>query len=134
MRTVRPYERPPFLMRWLVNPILVRLSVGTTLEVRGRRSGKLQKTPLVPLDLDGERYLVSGGGNTQWARNLRAAGRAVLRTNGHPEEFRAVELEGAEHDRIVAAYHQKYDFAVGRYFQRLPSSADHAAFRVEPAR
>jgi deazaflavin-dependent oxidoreductase (nitroreductase family) len=132
MTAIRPYMRPDAVMRRLINPLMVRLRIGTTLVVPGRRTGKLIETPLVPLELDGERYLVSGGGNTQWARNLRAAGRATLRTDGRAEEFRAVELGGAERDRIVAAYRQKLGHRVDRYFDQLPDAADHAAFRVEP--
>ncbi len=52
-----------------------------TLEVPGRRSGRLLATPVVVADVAGERYLVAMlGPTTQWVRNVRAAGgRAVLR-------------------------------------------------------
>jgi deazaflavin-dependent oxidoreductase (nitroreductase family) len=133
MTPARPYVRPDWIMRWLINPILVRFRIGTTLVVRGRRTGKLVEVPLgSPLALDGVRYLVSGGGNTQWVRNLRAAGRAALRTSGRTEEFRAVELDGAERDRIVTAYREKLGHRGDRYFEQLPNAADHAVFRVEP--
>jgi hypothetical protein len=45
-----------------------------TLEVVGRRSGKVLRFPLGQADLDGERYLVSMLGNDcNWVRNVRAA-------------------------------------------------------------
>jgi hypothetical protein len=52
-----------------------------TLEVRGRRSGRTISFPLVVADYEGERYLVAMlGQDTNWVRNVRAAGgRAVLR-------------------------------------------------------
>lgn len=55
-----------------------------TLEVTGRRSGKPVRLPVVIADLDGERYLVSMlGEDTNWVRNVRAAGhRAVLLQRG----------------------------------------------------
>jgi hypothetical protein len=133
MAPIRPYVRPEWIMRWLVNPIMVRFGIGTTLVVRGRWTGKLVEVPLgSPLELDGTRYLVSGGGNTHWVRNLRSAGRAALRANGRTEEFRAVELGGAECDRIVTAYREKLGRRGDRYFKELPNAADHAMFRVEP--
>jgi hypothetical protein len=57
---------------------------GVTLEVRGRRSGKTVAFPLVLTRYEGERYLVSMlGGETNWVRNVRAAGgRAMLRRRG----------------------------------------------------
>ncbi len=51
-----------------------------TLEVRGRKSGRLTRFPLGMADLDGQWYLVSMLGDCNWVRNVRAAqGRAVLR-------------------------------------------------------
>lgn len=52
-----------------------------TLEVRGRRSGRRIALPVVVADHAGGRYLVAMlGEDTNWVRNVRAAGgRAVLR-------------------------------------------------------
>jgi len=51
-----------------------------TLEVRGRRSGRLVSVPLVVVEWQGGRFLVSMlGQDVNWVRNVRAAGgRAVL--------------------------------------------------------
>lgn len=51
-----------------------------TLQVRGRRTGRLISFPMVVADLAGERYLVSMlGERANWVQNLRAAGgNAVL--------------------------------------------------------
>ena len=47
-----------------------------TLDVPGRRSGRTIAVPLVVADADGERYVVSMlGEDTNWVRNVRAAGR-----------------------------------------------------------
>src|SRR3970040_909497 len=58
-----------------------------TLEVTGRKSGRIASLPLVMAGVDGERYLVSMlGDNVQWVHNVRAAGgRAVLRSGGREE-------------------------------------------------
>ncbi|MCV7311279.1 nitroreductase family deazaflavin-dependent oxidoreductase [Mycobacterium paraffinicum] len=52
-----------------------------TLEVLGRRSGRVISVPVVAVDHDGGRYLVSMlGDDANWVRNVRAAGgRAVMR-------------------------------------------------------
>src|ERR1700760_231073 len=62
-----------------------------TLEVRGHKSGRLISFPVVVADYQGERYLVAMlGHKTNWVRNLRADGHAVLR-RGRPEDVSLVE-------------------------------------------
>lgn len=127
-----PYIRPGFVMTRVVNPVMKRLGRVPALIVRGRRSGDLLTVPLgEPLELDGRRYLVSGRGETHWVRNLRAAGRATLRTHGRTVDFKATELRGEEHDRIVAAYRRRLGRSVDRYFHEIPDPADHPVFRMD---
>ncbi len=46
-----------------------------TLEVPGRRSGRIVSVPLVMVVVEGERYLVSMlGEEVNWVRNVKAAG------------------------------------------------------------
>ncbi len=66
-----------FFMSHVVNPITLWLG-GPTLTVRGRRTGRPIRTPVPTLEVEGARYLVSGGGETHWVRNLRAAGQGEL--------------------------------------------------------
>jgi F420H(2)-dependent quinone reductase len=62
-----------------------------TLEVRGHKSGRTISFPVVVADYQGERYLVAMlGQKTNWVRNLRADGRAVLR-RGRREDVSLVE-------------------------------------------
>ncbi len=127
------YVRPTFVMAHLVNPIVARLSGTLVLTVAGRRSGRPVRVPLGrPFDLDGVRYLVSGGGETHWVRNLRAAGVGALRLGRTRTAFRAVELDGPERDRIVAAYRDRQGRTVEPFFRALPELHDHPVFRVEP--
>jgi deazaflavin-dependent oxidoreductase (nitroreductase family) len=125
------YVRPGFFMAHVVNPI-VRFIGAPTLTVRGRRSGLPITTPLAPFAYQGARYLVGGGGETQWVRNLRAAGQGQLRMGGTHHDFRAVELQGTERDRIAAAYRDFMGRRAQSYFAALPEPADHPVFRVEP--
>ena len=129
--TASPYVPPDFFMARVVNPVL-RFIGAPTLTVRGRRSGLPITTPLAPFDYEGARYLVGGGGETYWVRNLWAAGQGELRMRGTHQDFRAVELQGDQRDRVVAAYRDFMGRRSQQYFAKLPSPADHPVFRVEP--
>lgn len=80
--------RPGRLARVMNRISAIQFSAGllspkraVTLEVPGRRTGKVISFPLVVADHAGEQYLVAMLGNdTNWVRNVHAAGgRAVLR-------------------------------------------------------
>jgi hypothetical protein len=77
------------------------------LEVIGRKSGRVISFPLVMVTLDGQRYLASMlGDNTQWVRNVRAAGgKAVLR-NGGREAVRLEEISVDQRAPLLKAYLQ----------------------------
>jgi deazaflavin-dependent oxidoreductase (nitroreductase family) len=75
-----------------------------TLEVRGRRTGRLRRTPVLVTRFEGEEYLVALAGESQWARNVRAAdGVAVIRRRGS-RAVRLVEVPVEERAPILAAY------------------------------
>jgi hypothetical protein len=75
------------------------------LDVRGRTSGRLISLPVVIIDFDGERYLVSMlGEDVNWVRNVRAAdGQAVLR-HGRREAVRLVEVPPDGRAEILRRY------------------------------
>jgi deazaflavin-dependent oxidoreductase (nitroreductase family) len=68
----------------------------TLLTVRGRKSGELRTVPVVVSEHDGQRWLVSPFGNVNWARNLRAAGEAIVTRGRRSETVSVVELSAAE--------------------------------------
>ncbi|MBX3062870.1 MAG: nitroreductase family deazaflavin-dependent oxidoreductase [Anaerolineae bacterium] len=76
-----------------------------TLEVSGRKSGRIISLPVVIAIVDGQRYLVSMlGENVQWVRNVRAAnGRAALRS-GRLEQIRLEEVAVEQRARILKTY------------------------------
>jgi len=129
--TQGPYVPSRLFMSHVVNPITLWLG-GPTLTVRGRRSGRPVRTPVPTLEVDGVRYLVSGGGETHWVRNLRAAGGGELGRGRTREPFRAIEVRRDEHDRVVAAYRERMGWRARAFFAALPDPADHPVFRVEP--
>jgi hypothetical protein len=133
MTDAGPYLRPNAFLSRIVNPIVVRLGLATTVTVRGRSSGRMIRVPMgAPLELDGRRYLVSGRGNTHWARNLRAAGEGQLRTRGRIEQFRATEIDGEARIRVLDAYRAKLGRSVDGHWAQIPDPADHPVFRIDP--
>jgi len=124
--------------RRVAGPIWLRMGVTSVLEVRGRHTGRQIKVTIFPVEVDGTRYLVSFGGITDWVRNLRAAGRCELRRRGRTATFTAVEVDGAERERAIAAYLARLGpirrdrDPVKKDFDRLPNAADHPTFRLEP--
>jgi deazaflavin-dependent oxidoreductase (nitroreductase family) len=66
------------------------------LTVAGRRSGEPRTTPVTICEEGGRRGIISPFGETQWVRNLRAAGTASITTGRRTERVRAVELSPDE--------------------------------------
>jgi deazaflavin-dependent oxidoreductase (nitroreductase family) len=115
----------------VVNPLLMRLGLVPTLAVRGRTSGEWRTVPVNVLELDGHRYLVAPRGDTQWVRNLRAAGGGELRRRSRVEPFRATEIADKDKPRVIEAYLARWGYQVKAYFKALPGPADHPVFRIE---
>jgi len=111
----------------------MRLRVVPTLHVRGRTTGQRRSVPVNVLELDGERYLVSARGETDWVRNLRAAGGGELEySRRRTQRFTAVEVSDEEKPRVIAAYLDRWGNQVRSQFEALPDPADHPVFRIRP--
>ncbi len=82
------------------------------LTMRGARSGKIRKVPLMRVEHDGAYVAVAsrGGAPTHpvWYYNLKADPKLTLQDGTTTKEYVAREIEGAEYDewwqRSVAAY------------------------------
>jgi deazaflavin-dependent oxidoreductase (nitroreductase family) len=144
------YRRPDWFTKHVFNPLvagLTRLGLSVAgsriLEVPGRKSGQPRRTPVNPLTLDGERYLVAPRGNTHWVRNLRASGSGRLLVGRRSEAFTATELAPEEVQPILRAYLRRWKWEVGQFFDGVgpdsPSeemrriAPDHPVFKIEPA-
>lgn len=76
-----------------------------TLEVKGRRTGRVVSFPLVVADLQGERYLVAMlGQDTNWVQNVRAAGGQAVLRRGRGEAVRLEEVEPGSRAPILRRY------------------------------
>jgi deazaflavin-dependent oxidoreductase (nitroreductase family) len=97
-----PSRRLKFLRR-VFRAIWLRVGLSAILEVPGRRTGTPLHVIVIPWEVDGTVYLMSQYGVSDWVRNLRAAGRGELRRKGQTEAFTAIEVDGDERDRVIAA-------------------------------
>ena len=111
------------------------------LRVRGRTSGQWRATPVNLLVHEGHRYLVAPRGQTQWVRNLRAAGEGELRAGRRVERFRAREVTDEDKPAILRAYLRRWKAEVGVFFQGVDAAsheedlrriaADYPVFLIE---
>ncbi|OAI40582.1 deazaflavin-dependent nitroreductase [bacterium SCGC AG-212-C10] len=140
------YQKPDFLTSHVFNPLIagatrlgLSLRGSRVLAVRGRKSGEWRTTPVNPLTLDGDRYLVAPRGETQWVRNLRVSGAARLTLGRKVEEIRTVEVTDAEKLPILRAYLKLWRAETGKFFgvSKNPSDAEieaivsrHPVFRI----
>ena len=75
-----------------------------TLKVRGRRSGKVRRIPILRTRYRGDDYLVALAGESQWVRNVRAAhGDAVIHRRG-ARRVHVDELAPSDRPEIIAEY------------------------------
>ena len=76
-----------------------------TLDVVGRRSGRVLSLPLVMAVVESERYLVSMlGADVDWVRNVKAAGGNVTLRHGRREEVRLEEVAADRRAPVLKAY------------------------------
>jgi hypothetical protein len=76
-----------------------------TLEVVGRRSGRMIRLPLVMSVIAGERYLVAMlGEGSGWVQNVRAAGGSVTLCHGRREPVRLEEVTADRRAPVLKAY------------------------------
>jgi len=140
------YQKPTALDRAFAGLVmgLTRLGLSVwgsrVLEVRGRKSGKARRTPVNVLTLDGGRYLVAPRGQTQWVRNLRAAGEGDLLVGRRRERFAATELSDGEKEPVLREYLRRWKWEVGQFFGGVDAGSsseelariapDHPVFRI----
>jgi deazaflavin-dependent oxidoreductase (nitroreductase family) len=122
----------PWFIKHVMNPLFTLSGAFPIVAVRGRRSGKVYRTPVNVLDLDGARYLVSPRGETGWSRNARANGEVALKEKGAERRYRAVEVPVDERPRLISAYLERWGNQTRGQFAKLPDPADHPAFRLDP--
>ena len=120
----------------------ISIAGSCVLEVRGRKTGEPRRTPVNPLSVDGNRYLVAPRGHTNWVRNLRATGEGRLLVGRRSEEFTAKELPDQNKPPLLREYLRRWKWEVGQFFGGVDADAsdeellkiapDHPVFRIIP--
>jgi deazaflavin-dependent oxidoreductase (nitroreductase family) len=134
------YVQPGWFTRNIFNRSvrrLTRLGISVAgsreLRVRGRKSGEWRTTPVNLLSADGDRYLVSPRGTTQWVRNIRTSGAGELRVGRRVEAFRVAELPDEAKVPVLREYLRKWGWEVGAFFEGVDKSAtDDDLARIAP--
>ena len=141
MDTNPHYREPGVMTRKVLNPAVALLTKAgisiwgsRVLEVRGRKSGELRRTPVNLLELDDRQYLVSARGNGQWVRNVRSAdGQLALRVGRHHDDWMAEEVPDSEKAPILRAYLRKWKSEVGIFFDGVTADSDESdLLRIAP--
>jgi deazaflavin-dependent oxidoreductase (nitroreductase family) len=70
----------------------VPLGPNALLSVRGRKSGLMRTTPVAMIEIGGRRWILGTFGETNWVRNLRTAGDAVISVGRREQVVTAREL------------------------------------------
>jgi len=73
--------------------------------------------------VDGHQYLVAPRGETQWVKNVRAAGGCRLRVGRRVSDVSMIELPDADKPSILRPYLQRWKWEVGRFFDGLDADA-----------
>ncbi|SEA56517.1 MULTISPECIES: nitroreductase/quinone reductase family protein [unclassified Mycobacterium] len=125
------YDEPGTIAR-AGNEVIRRLAeagislAGTSaLRVRGRRTGKLRGVVINVLTVDGRRYLVSPRGNTEWVRNVRAAGEVELGPRWRSRNLRVTEVPDAAKTPLLQRYLDRWYWEVkGHCAELTPQSTE----------
>ena len=130
----KPHYRPPgWFTRNVFNNVVAGLTrVGISiwgsrvLEVKGRTTGQVRRTPVNLLKFGPDDYLVSARGEGQWVRNVRADdGKLDLLVGWRRQHYSAVEVDNEQKAPILRAYLTKWKAEVGVFFDGVgPDSSD----------
>jgi deazaflavin-dependent oxidoreductase (nitroreductase family) len=128
------YEEPNRLaragntvIRWLAES---GISIAGTraLRVRGRKTGKPRTVVINLLSIDGVDYLVSPRGNTQWARNVRAAGDVEMGPRWRRQRVVATEVDDAAKPEVLKRYLERWYWQVKGYVAGLTPESTNEQF------
>ena len=128
--SINRYVKPGWFTQHVFNRLVqVLTSMGIsvwgsrTLWLRGRSSGEWRSNPVNLLSFNGDDYLVAPRGETQWVRNLRAAGNGELRVGRKVQSFAATELDNAEKTDVLRAYLKRWKLEVGIFFDGVSATS-----------
>ena len=99
------------VIRWLAEAG-VSIMGTHALRVRGRKSGEMRAVVINLMTVDGVDYLVSPRGNTQWARNARAAGEVEMGPRWRPRRVGIAEISDDAKAPLLKVYLDRWFWEV----------------------
>ncbi|MCV7259027.1 nitroreductase/quinone reductase family protein [Mycobacterium shimoidei] len=117
------------VIRWLAEGG-ISLAGTRAIRVRGRRTGKPQGVVVNVLTVDDVDYLVSPRGNTQWARNLRAAGSLELGPRWRSRHRSATEVADADKPELLKRYLDRWYWQVKGHVAGLTPASNEQELRA----
>ena len=121
------------MFRWLAEAG-ISLAGTRALRVRGRKTGKRRGVVINLLTVDGRDYVVSPRGNTQWARNARAAGVVEIGPRWRSREIRIAEVGDDDKPQLLKRYLDRWYWEVRGHVGGLtPESNDDELRAAAPA-
>lgn len=129
------YLKPPAIETKIFNKLAMHSTLWDvhTLEVARRNGVDPQRVPVVPVEHDGLLFVVSARGESDWVRNVRAAGIVRLGQKGNFITYATTEVPADERSGIVAAYRTKAGRDVKAFWRKLPQDSDHPTFKLTPS-
>jgi deazaflavin-dependent oxidoreductase (nitroreductase family) len=120
------------LIRWLAEAG-ISLAGTRALRVRGRKTGKLRGVVINLLSVDGRDYVVSPRGNTQWARNARAAGSVEMGPRWRTRHVRVVEIADDAKPQLLKRYLERWYWEVKGHVGGLTPQSTEVEIRAVAA-
>jgi deazaflavin-dependent oxidoreductase (nitroreductase family) len=121
------------LIGWLAE-LGISIAGTRALRVRGRKTGTLRGVVVNVLRVDGVDYLVSPRGNTQWVRNVRAAGVVDMGPRWHRRRLHTTEVADAAKADLLKRYLDRWYWEVKGHIAGLtPDSGDDELHAAAPS-
>jgi deazaflavin-dependent oxidoreductase (nitroreductase family) len=117
------------VIRWLAE-LGISIAGTRALRVRGRKTGKERGVVINLLTVDGVDYVVSPRGNTQWARNVRAAGMAQVGSRWRPRRTDVSEVADDAKPELLQRYLDRWYWQVKDYVAPLTPQSSADEFRA----
>jgi hypothetical protein len=129
------YLKPPARVTKIFNKLAMRSTLWDvhTLEVARRNAVDPQRIPVIPLEHDGSLFIVSTRGESDWVKNVRAAGKVRLGQKGQFETYATTEVPTEGRADILRAYRSKAGREVNGYWKKLPGALNHPTFKLTPS-
>jgi hypothetical protein len=114
------------VVRWLAEAG-VSLAGTQAIRVRGRKSGRMRGVVVNVLTVDGVDHLVSPRGDTQWARNARAAGEIEVGPRWRRRTRTVCEVPDDAKPEVLRRYLDRWHWEVKGHMAGLTPDSDDAA-------